>query len=113
MQTLLIATASEALARALRDALPQYRVEVCRTGAQALALLDSLRPEKLVIGLCLPDASGLDVLRMTRYKPPYILALTELATDPVVLQAAQLGVVDMVRLPCSVRMVADRLAQMQ
>ena len=113
MQTMLIATASKPLAAALQAALPQYRIAVCHTGQQALVLLDELRPDKLVIELCLPGLSGLTVLTQAQQKPSYIMALTNLATDPITQQAAALGVRDMVRLPCKVSVIARRLAQMQ
>ncbi len=49
--------------------LPGWRLECAEDGAQALDLLESLRPDLLLIDMNLPDMSGLDLLARLRLDP--------------------------------------------
>ncbi|MCV2353490.1 response regulator [Paucibacter sp. B2R-40] len=46
--------------------LPGWRLECAEDGAQALALLESLRPDLLLIDMNLPDMTGLELLTHLR-----------------------------------------------
>ena len=106
---LLIAVKSGNMADDLLAALSKYEIHICATGADALAMLETLRPEILLLDLSLPVIDGLTLLRSIHYRPKYILALTNVAT-PVVLQAAaDAGVQDMIFLPCTVRHIIKHL----
>ena len=109
MAKLLIAAKSDIIGTALADTLTQYEVHSCHTGTEALALLESLRPDMLILELSLPVISGLTVLQKTIYKPPVILALTNLVTENILQVAANAGIQDMLLLPCPVRLIIKHL----
>ena len=109
MAKLLIAVRLENLGTALAETLTQYEVYNCYTGADALTLLETLRPDIFLVEFSLPVISGLTVLRETHYKPPVILALTNLITESVLQAASNAGVQDMILLPCSVRHIIRHL----
>ena len=106
---LLLAIKSEAFAVALSASLPQYNVHICHTGTDALTFLETLRSDVLILDLCLPVKDGLSVLRETRYKPPVILALTNLVTDKVLQDAVGAGAQDVLLVPCTLRYVLAHL----
>ena len=109
MAKLLIAAESGILSTVLAKALTQYEVHSCHTGADALTLLESLRPDIFIAELSLPGITGLTVLQKSPYKPPVILALTNLNTESVLQAAANVGVQDMVLLPCPVQHITAHL----
>ena len=109
MAKLLIAVKSEIISAVLAEALAQYEVHSCHTGADALALLESLRPDIFIVELSLPVITGLTVLQETRHKPPVILALTTLVTESILQAAANAGVQDMILLPCTARRIIAHL----
>ena len=106
---LLLAVKSEGFATALCPSLSQCNIHVCHTGTEALVMLETLRPDILILELCLPVKDGLSVLRETRYKPRVILALTNLRTDRVLRDAAAVDVQDVLLIPCTVRHIMQRL----
>lgn len=109
MAKLLIAVKSEMMGTALADLLTRYEVSVCHNGRDALGLLKSLRPDIFIVELSLPVVTGLTVLRQTCYRPPVILALTNLITENIMQTAADAGVQDMILLPCPVRHIIRHL----
>lgn len=109
MTRLLIAVKSEIMRAALADALTHYEVSVCHNGRDALGLLESLCPDIFIVELSLPVVTGLTVLRRTCYRPPVILALTNLITENIMQAAADAGVQDMILLPCPVRHIIKHL----
>lgn len=108
---LLLAIKSEVIAEALLPSLPEYSVHICHTGTEARILLDRLRPDAVILDLCLPVMDGLSVLRQARYKPPVILALTNLLTDDVLQAAAEAGIQDVILKPCTMRHITEHLEQ--
>jgi two-component system phosphate regulon response regulator PhoB len=66
--TLLIGEDDEFLLQLVKLAFTMegFRVAVARDGASALALAQSIRPDAALLDLCLPGATGLDVLRVLR-----------------------------------------------
>lgn len=109
MKKLLIAVTSEILSKELEKVFcPRFEVHTCRTGTDALTLINTVRPEFLIIYLSLPEMDGLSVLQQASHLPSAILALTNIATDPVLEAACSAGVHRVVRIPCTVRhMVAQ------
>lgn len=101
MRKLLIAINSEIITRRLISALPQYEIHTCSNGFQALDSLNALRPDVLIIDLCLLGLDGLTVLKETEFLPSAVLALTTLASQPVLNAAAAAGAQDAVLLPCA------------
>ena len=77
MQMLLIADSSEIFTSALEAALQkQFQVITCADGNSALELLQSLRPDILILNLLLPYKDGLMVLQQANFHPPVIMAIT-------------------------------------
>ena len=96
------------------DALAEYLhdicdVWVCHTGAEALALIDRLHPDVLILYLSLSDMDGISILQKVSYKPKFIIALTSLVTDLVVQQANAVGISDIILIPCRVSIVLDHI----
>lgn len=68
-------------------------VGVAHTGADALAMVRSLRPDLVLLDVYLPDLSGLDVLRALRTgapEDPFVLMITA-ADDPATVTGALHG----------------------
>lgn len=106
---LLIAVKSEIIADSLASALSMYDIHICDTGPDALAVLETLQPEMLLLDLSLPVIDGLTLLRRSHYKPKYILALTNLATPAVLQAAANVGVQGLILIPCTIRHIIEHL----
>jgi len=113
METLLIAVGSEELTNALVEALKSSReIRTCRDGNTALELLNSYRPNQIIIDLSLPLADGLTVLRNAEYKPPMILALTVDNGAYAVQAARDVGVDFVMQIPCRTKAIVDHLENM-
>ena len=106
---LLIAIRSEIITELLVSALSIHDVHTCDTGTEALAMLETHRFDALILDLALPVIDGLTVLRKTSFRPHSILALTNLATPAVLQAAADAGVQDVIRIPCTVRHIIEHL----
>lgn len=72
-------------------------------------MLETHRPDALILDLTLPAIDGLTVLRKTSFRPHVILALTNLATPAVLQAAANVGVQDMILIPCTIRCILEHL----
>jgi two-component system LytT family response regulator len=60
-------------------------------GAGAVRLVDSLEPDLLFLDICLPESSGLEVLRRIRHRPEIVFTT---AHDQYALAAFELGALD-------------------
>ena len=109
MAKLLIAAESELLGSILTETYTAYEVHSCHNGSEALALLETLRPDIFIVELSLPVICGLTVLQTASYKPPVILALTNLMTNHVLQAAAQAGVQALLFMPCTAQSIIARL----
>ena len=109
MKKILIATTSEATNTALSKTLFRYEVHICNTGDIALAMLESLQPDILILDLMLPAIDGLTVLQKSSFKPRVILARTNFISTTVLQAAADAGVQDIVLIPCTIRYMMNRL----
>lgn len=105
----LIALKSELLTDLLSSALSQHSIHICHTGNDALKQIEFLHPDILILDLMLPIMDGLTVLQKSAYKPPVILALTNLSTQSVLTRAAAVGVQDIILVPCTLRYILERL----
>lgn len=77
------------------------------------AVLKKIHADALVLELCLSDCTGFDILERNRqFLPPVVLALTTVASRPVMEEAAAAGVTCLIRLPCTGREVSSRLENM-
>ena len=109
MKKALIATICEATNVALSNLLTEYEVHTCSTATTALRLLETLRPHVLVLDLMLSEMDGITVLKKSNFRPPIILARTNLISRTVLQAAADVGVQDVLIIPCTPRYLADRL----
>lgn len=93
MQTLLIAEGAEEMTTGIVQHLRgEFHVQVCHDGETALELLQTLRPEILILNLMLPFKDGLTLLQESAYRPPAILALSHFVNPYFAGRALELGV---------------------
>lgn len=106
---LLIAVKSEIIADSLATALSMYDIHICATGPDALAMLETLKPDILILDLSLPVIDGLTLLHRSHHKPKHILALTNFVSTAVLQVAADAGVQSLVLIPCTIRYIVEQL----
>jgi CheY-like chemotaxis protein len=84
MKTILVAGDEFDLTGTLRSILEGegYRTEVCANGQEALAQLESSKPDLLLMDVMMPFVSGIEVLRTMRHTP-------DLDRVPVILMSAE------------------------
>ena len=112
---MLIADASEQFAMSLADALRgAYILRTARDGREAMELVDSFRPDILVIDLMLPGLDGISVLRQTAAagQSPMVLAMSRYISDYVAEAAAALGVGYLMPKPCDPQATAARISDL-
>ena len=105
----LVAVKSEVVSALLYGVLSEHDVHICDTGAEAIAMLDNLRPELLVMDLRLRGMDGITVLQKAQHKPRLIMAFTDLITDSILEAAADVGIQDILLIPCTIRHITDHL----
>ena len=112
MRKLLIADCNEDYRAALAAALcSQYHILCCRTGTEALALLQREQPDILVLDLMLPELDGLTLLERVSAKGirPMVLAATPIFSDYVFHCAQRLGIEYLIRKPCAIEAIVSRI----
>lgn len=94
MKKLLIVEHVKIMADALAEALAEnWDVVVCSEGCYAVGMMESIRPDAMVIDLGLPCMDGLAVLSEAfPHLPPFTIALSSAVTDTVYRAATGLGV---------------------
>lgn len=93
MKKLLIAEASDVFASALTDALQhRFHLQLCKSGKQAMELLQTFQPDILLINLMLPEEDGLSVLQRSPFRPKIILATTPYVCRYLIQAVTELGV---------------------
>ena len=112
MEKILLILESDDARRQLKEILTNYQVDSCNA-QEAIATLRRIRPDALVLDLFLPGADGLALLESCQSTlPPVVLPLSLLITDYIQLKAAQLGAGFVIRKPCSMEYIANRLEDM-
>ncbi|MHB0876300.1 MAG: ATP-binding response regulator [Anaerolineae bacterium] len=86
LKTLLLADDDEGMARLIRRTLSQSRprtsLHTARNGVQALALLEQLTPDAMILDLAMPEMDGFGVLRaMSSGGAPHVPVLVLTAMD--------------------------------
>ena len=112
MRKLLIADCNEEYRTALAAALcSKYHVLCCRSGSEALALLQQEHPDIFVLDLMLPELDGLTLLERIAASGicPMVLAATPIFSEYVISCAQRLGIEYLVRKPCAIEAVASRI----
>ena len=109
----LVACASKDNARYLEETLSStYRVQCCFTESEAIEILETQKPQILVLEFSPPKLDGLAVLYKTNYQPPVILALVRTLTHQTRCRALFLGVQTVVYLPAAPEQVLEHLKRM-
>ena len=95
------------------DRLPEFTaVGTTTSGAEALRLADTLRPDLLLLDMYLPDLVGLEVLRALRasgHPPVDVIAITSAKNVDILRGAMTLGVVHYIVKPFGFRAFRERL----
>lgn len=98
MKTVLVAEDSEMNRHVLATLLKRkgYEVVEAENGAEALALLESARPDLVLLDLMMPEVDGVEVLRALRQRPGDggklpVVVFTALAQHPWVEECRKLG----------------------
>lgn len=110
--TVLIADSSEEFRSTLTNALQgNYRIHACRTGKEALDILQRTSPDVLILDLMLPELDGISLLQTISAAGihPTVLATTRLANDYVVEATTKLGVEYLMIKPCDIRAIVSRV----
>lgn len=89
-----------------------YHVHICHSGVTALELINNIRPDGLVLDLCLPHMTGIDVLKASTCYPPVIVGITNIATDSVIEAAESVGIKYLFLKPCKIKIVASHLLEL-
>ena len=117
--SLLIADSSLEFCGGLRAYLQQlggfHVVGVAADGEEALRMIMQLRPKMLVLDLMLPKRDGLSVLKMISAQEdmPITVATSSFLSAYVASAAAGFGVRYVMRKPCDLAVLADRLAELR
>jgi len=95
------------------DRLPEFTaVGTTTSGAEAVRLVETLRPDLLLLDMYLPDLAGLEVLRALRasgHPPVDVIAITSAKNVDILRGAMNLGVVHYIVKPFGFRAFRERL----
>ena len=114
-QKLLIADSAEEFRNALADSLQgAYYIRTCRDGQEALSLLNSFRPDILVLDLMIPGLDGISLLYNAASSGicPMVLATAQFLTPYICESAQQLGIEYILVKPCDIRATTARIADL-
>ncbi len=114
MQKLLIAEHANVLTDRLINMLQgQWDIHICADGYTAADMLRCIRPDAMIIDLNLPQKDGFAVMEECfPVLPPVILALTTFVSPYIERIAESLGVGYILRIPCQIEMIGERLTNM-
>lgn len=109
---LLIVDGREDFGQSLADAVGDaYTVRMCRSGREALGVIQSFRPQVLVLDVMLPELDGVSLLQSVAKggQRPTVLALSTYFSPYTVEALGRLGVAYLIRKPCDIRATAARI----
>lgn len=112
MLKLLIADGTEEFRLALAEQLAgSFVIRCCHQGKQALEMINSFRPDVLVLDLMLPELDGISLLQQLaeRNAMPVVLATSRFTNDYVLEAATRYGVAYLMSKPCDIRATAARV----
>ena len=115
MLKLLIADGTEEFRLALADTLRgAYIVRTCQEGMETLHMIQSFKPDVLVLDLMMPGLDGITLLQETAEMGlrPVVLATTRFANDYVLERTAQLGVGFVMIKPCDIKATVARISDL-
>ena len=94
-KTLIIADDNLALCTSIKDFMnkqPDFDVVgIAPNGVKALELVESLKPDFLLLDIVMPELDGFAVLSALEGKKPVVIMMSQLATDGFVQKAMQFG----------------------
>ena len=78
-----------------------YRVHAVTTGPEGLEMVQTMRPDLVLLDLMLPDVSGLEILEKVReiYETPQVIMLTGYGSIETAIEAIKLGASDYLTKP--------------
>lgn len=115
MQKLLIADPSEEYCMALEEALHgAYIVRSCHDGREAQGMLQTFKPNILVLDLMMPGVDGIGLLQEAGKleQRPAVLAVTRYISNFVMERLSQLGVGYVMLKSCELQMIIARIGDM-
>lgn len=113
MPKLLIADSTDQMGQILFDDLrATYQIKCCSDGIWALELIRAFQPDILLLDLMLPGLDGLTLLHRMQDEGfhPAVLTVSVFYSDYVIGALHNLGISYMMKQPCDLQAVADRLA---
>lgn len=117
MKRLLIIEDDALLGRIYSGKFTGVNVKIARTGKQGLELLQSYRPDGMLLDLMLPDISGIEILRQLRAAPataamPIVVFTNAFMPGPIK-QARDAGATEVItKAECSATKLAERITQL-
>lgn len=113
MLKLLIVESNDDFAESLTSALSRdYQIRCCNRPMLAPLILQSFRPDCLIINLSLKGTDGLAILQQADYIPPAVLALSSVITPFIMQSAKDAGVSYILQPPCSTEAIVKHLTNM-
>ena len=112
---ILIADPSESFCMALTEALQgMYQVRICREGNETRKVLQSFRPDVLILDLMLSGVDGITLLQKLGEMElqSMVLATTRYVSNYILDAADRLGIGYLMVKPCDIDAVAARVADM-
>lgn len=113
MKKILLAEDEDMLATIVRDTLEVkgFRVQLARTGNEALSFFQSFQPDLLVLDVMMPELNGYEVAEQVRKKNPHvpIIFLTAKTQTVDVLKGFESGANDYVKKPFSLDELIARI----
>jgi len=115
-KTVLLADANEEFRTLLREAIEKtdgFKIAgTTGNGAEALHLLETLRPDLVVMDVVLPGLDGLSLLRQVKEKNermPKVILMSVFCTDQVISEAMSLGISYFLPKPCAIDALLERM----
>jgi DNA-binding NtrC family response regulator len=100
-ETILIVDDEKSILNALRMTIqkkvdPKFQVHVAESGAEALRAFREHKPDMILLDICLPDMSGMDVLEQVKKESPDTIVVMATAVEDLktVVKAVKLGAYD-------------------
>ncbi|QQS35441.1 MAG: response regulator [Ignavibacteriales bacterium] len=91
----------------------QCQVTEAENGKKALEVLQKLRPDFMLMDICMPDISGDELLEMLRKTPAYknlpVIVLSAISDKEMIAKLLSLGISDYMLKPMEVRSTFDRI----
>lgn len=91
----------------------QCQVNEAENGRKALDVLQKIRPDFMLMDICMPDLSGDELLEMLRNTPAYkdlpVIVLSAISDKAMVTKLLSLGISDYLLKPMEVRATFDRI----